>query len=68
MADVTIRVNPNGPYLIQGGGQVVDAAGKAFPTDPAKPFALCRCGASGNKPFCDGSHRASGFQAEEAAP
>ena len=59
---------PNGPYLVDGPTDVVDAAGKAF--DPgAKPrIALCRCGHSKSKPFCDGTHKAVGFQADDSAP
>ena len=48
---------------------VLDADGNAFPTDKTKPAtALCRCGASGKKPFCDGTHKTIGFQAAERAP
>jgi CDGSH-type Zn-finger protein len=62
MADVTIRVRDNGPLLIEGAIQVIDAEGNAFPISPDKPaVALCRCGHSNNKPFCDGSHRTSEF-------
>lgn len=58
MADVSIRIRDNGPLVIEGPIRVVDAEGNAFllPTD--KPvLAFCRCGLSGNKPFCDGAHR-----------
>ena len=69
MSDVIIRVRPNGPLLIEGAVKVVDANGNAFPTNPAKPnIALCRCGQSASKPFCDGSHNRCGFQSAEPAP
>jgi CDGSH-type Zn-finger protein len=41
--------------------RIVDADGRLIREDTR--VALCRCGASGNKPFCDGSHRRIGFQA-----
>ncbi|GBD35747.1 hypothetical protein HRbin36_00862 [bacterium HR36] len=66
---VIIRVRDNGPYVVEGPIQVVDAEGKAFPLPAGKPaIALCRCGHSKNKPFCDGSHRTVAFQASERAP
>jgi CDGSH-type Zn-finger protein len=69
MADVVIRVRNNGPYLIEGPVTIQDAQGNAFPINPTKPaIALCRCGQSASKPFCDGSHNRCGFQASEAAP
>ena len=69
MADVTIRCRENGPYLVEGPVTIVDHQGNAFTAGADKPaIALCRCGASKNKPFCDGSHRDCGFQAAEVAP
>ncbi|NLF72482.1 MAG: CDGSH iron-sulfur domain-containing protein [Candidatus Anammoximicrobium sp.] len=69
MAEVVIRVRDNGPYLVEGPVTVLDASGKAFPIDKARPAtALCRCGASAKKPFCDGAHQAAGFQAADRAP
>ena len=69
MADVVIRVRNNGPLLVEGPVTIRDAQGNAFPINPTKPaIALCRCGQSANKPFCDGSHNGCGFQAAEAAP
>lgn len=69
MADVTIRVRNNGPLLIEGPITVVDAQGNCFPLNPDKPAtALCRCGQSANRPFCDGTHNRIGFQACETAP
>jgi CDGSH-type Zn-finger protein len=49
----------SGPLWVRGGVQVVSAEGSAY--ELRNRVALCRCGASGNKPFCDGSHVASGF-------
>ncbi|WP_298134850.1 CDGSH iron-sulfur domain-containing protein [Acidiferrobacter sp.] len=61
-----ITVKANGPYLVTG-ADVVDETGASFPVEAGKPIALCRCGASHKKPFCDGSHIKIGFKAAEGA-
>jgi 3-phenylpropionate/trans-cinnamate dioxygenase ferredoxin subunit len=62
-----IRVRQNGPYRIEGEDlTVVDWNGNAYPINRL-PIALCRCGGSTTKPFCDGTHSKIGFQAAEAA-
>ena len=62
-----IRVRRNGPYRVEGDEiTVVDWEGREYTFDRL-PIALCRCGASTNKPFCDGTHSKIGFQAAEAA-
>ncbi len=69
MADVTIRMRPDGPFVIEGPFQLNDSEGNAFPLNPDKPaIALCRCGASANRPFCDGAHKQCGFESDERAP
>ena len=69
MADVVIRCRPNGPLVIEGPVTVVDAQGNPFPLPTNKPLvALCRCGQSQSKPFCDGTHKSCGFEAAELAP
>ncbi len=65
MAGVTITVRKNGPYLVSGAVEVRDADGNLYPTK--ETVALCRCGASTKKPFCDGTHSKVGFQAAERA-
>jgi CDGSH-type Zn-finger protein len=66
---VVIRCRENGPYVVRGAVRIVDHLGNEFTPPPGKDaVALCRCGASGNRPFCDGSHRTTGFQAGETAP
>ncbi|MBJ7430452.1 MAG: CDGSH iron-sulfur domain-containing protein [Gemmataceae bacterium] len=66
---IVIRCRDNGPFVIKAPVQVVDHDGKPF-TIPAgkETIALCRCGSSKNKPFCDGAHNGCGFQAAEKAP
>lgn len=54
-----IRVEHNGPYLVTGGPRLTTHLGEPIETRPA--LALCRCGASESKPFCDGSHARTGF-------
>ena len=63
---ITIKVLQNGPYLVEGDVALVDWNGAAYPIRK-RPFALCRCGASTTKPFCDGTHTRMGFKAAEAA-
>lgn len=67
MAQVTITTRPNGPYLVQGPIRLLDPDGNEFRLD-RETIALCRCGNSANKPFCDGTHSRVGFQAQERAP
>ena len=65
---VTIRCRESGPFVIQGPVRIVDHLGNEFAVPPGKDsVALCRCGHSKTKPFCDGSHRNSGFEAKEWA-
>jgi CDGSH-type Zn-finger protein len=66
-AQVTIRTNRNGPYVVEGPVRVVDADGNEYDLSTRKRVSLCRCGASVNKPFCDGTHSKLGFQAAERA-
>lgn len=66
MSPATITPTDNGPYLVQGGITLLDADGNAYETTDA--VALCRCGRSGTKPFCDGSHERTHFSAVNRAP
>lgn len=75
-----VTVTPDGPYVVHNGlpvqrrHQVTSKHGEPMtwsaPDElPVAPtYALCRCGASANKPFCDGSHQRIGFDGSEAAP
>src|SRR5262249_33439841 len=65
---LVIRCRENGPLVIRGAIKVIDHAGNEFALPVGKEtIALCRCGQSKNKPFCDGSHRQCAFQAGELA-
>jgi CDGSH-type Zn-finger protein len=65
---LVIRCRENGPLVVMGAVRIVDHTGKEFTAPAGKEFiALCRCGHSNNKPFCDGSHRSCGFTAGETA-
>ncbi len=65
MPDVTIAIRKDGPYIVTGPVSLTDADGNAYPARPS--IALCRCGASTKKPFCDGTHSKVGFAAAEQA-
>jgi CDGSH-type Zn-finger protein len=63
MADIKIQALKNGPLIVQGSIEVLDSYGQPM-TPPRATIALCRCGNSNNKPFCDGMHGKAGFQNE----
>ena len=60
--DVNITPMQNGPYLVKNLKQLSNVKG---PIESGETIALCRCGASSNKPFCDGSHQAIGFNSDK---
>jgi CDGSH-type Zn-finger protein len=66
---IKISCRPNGPYLVENDGsmELYDATGVKVDLTGKAKFALCRCGGSTTKPFCDGTHSRIGFQAAEAA-
>lgn len=59
MADINITPSENGPYLVSGPMRLTDVDGREI--SHPDPVALCRCGGSNNKPFCDGTHVAIDF-------
>ncbi len=61
---VTIKVNDNGPFLVEGEFTLIDSGGNVI---VATKRALCRCGGSTMKPFCDGMHSKIGFKGANAA-
>ncbi len=58
-----IKARPNGPLLVETGGKCVHSYEGGEDTQEQELIALCRCGASAKKPFCDGSHKGVDFQA-----
>lgn len=82
MADVqpNVKVQPNGPYIVSGSvplrvkEPIVSEHGEPLTwranevTDQGAVYALCRCGSSANKPYCDGTHATNDFDGTEAAP
>ena len=61
MPEVEIKVRDNGPYKVTGPVRLIDAEGNEFELEGDRPIALCRCGQSQTKPFCDASHKSTGF-------
>lgn len=58
-----VEILKNGPILLHSDDRVTFKSG-ASAEEKSGPVALCRCGASATKPFCDGTHRDRGFEAE----
>jgi Iron-binding zinc finger CDGSH type len=58
--ETTVDPRPDGPLFVRGRLRIVNADGDVIREDTRA--ALCRCGASENKPFCDGSHLRVGFK------
>ncbi len=80
MTEQNVTIKANGPYLVAGSVPLVRrrpietehgepiAWSNPEPVDDGVAYALCRCGGSGNKPFCDGTHASNGFDGTETAP
>jgi len=66
--EVKITVRPNGSLRVEGPVRLLDPEGGEWDLTSKPAFSLCRCGASANKPFCDGTHAKIGFQSVIAAP
>lgn len=64
--ETIIKATEHGPLRVKGPFTLVDDDGTAYEIERKTVF-LCRCGASANKPFCDGSHERVGFEATERA-
>lgn len=60
--ELTIRPIKNGPLMLMGNVTIRNSSGRA--AWHGNKVALCRCGESGNKPFCDGSHKQAGFTSD----
>jgi len=65
---VSVSVLPNGPLLVKGEFALTDSEGKAWDIAGKPAVGLCRCGASANKPFCDGAHNKAGFKDAATPP
>jgi CDGSH-type Zn-finger protein len=65
---VVIKARHNGPYKVTGPITLIDADGNEYSlAERGEAIALCRCGGSTTKPFCDGTHSKVGFDAAERA-
>jgi CDGSH-type Zn-finger protein len=67
MAVTKVTVRNDGPLRVEGDFEIVDSQGQVFGLSGRTAIGLCRCGHSANKPFCDGSHKAAGFQDQQQA-
>jgi CDGSH-type Zn-finger protein len=63
--NLAIKPQKNGPLLVSGNMEMISGTGRTFRR--LESAALCRCGASASKPFCDGSHARVGFTSENAS-
>ena len=57
MSKTKLTVNSNGSLRLEGDFEIVDMQGRPYGLQGREVVSLCRCGRSGNKPFCDGSHK-----------
>lgn len=67
MSGSRVTVVNDGPLRIEGDFGICDPLGKEFGLAGRTVISLCRCGQSENKPFCDGSHKRTGFQSQVQA-
>lgn len=66
MSDAKVSLRENGPILVEGPVTLCDHHGNTIDTGGKDKFFLCRCGQTANGPFCDGSHKAADFKADDS--
>lgn len=62
MAATRITIMNNGSIKVDGDFEILDMEGRPFGLGGRQRVSLCRCGQSGTKPFCDGTHKRCGFE------
>jgi CDGSH-type Zn-finger protein len=67
MPSTRILVRNDGPIVVEGDFEIVDAEGRPFGLGGRTKVTLCRCGQSNTKPFCDGTHKECAFASVIAA-
>ena len=65
MSDVTIRCRKDGPLIVTGDVTLTDQEGTVYDISKHENVALCRCGATNKRSFCDGTHRKTGWAASD---
>ena len=61
----TVKAVRNGPLQLKGTFRLLDPNGEEYDLDGQRIVLLCRCGKSGNQPFCDSSHVRAGFTSDD---
>jgi CDGSH-type Zn-finger protein len=64
----TVKAVRNGPLQLKGNFRLLDSNGEMYDLDGQRIVLLCRCGRSGNLPFCDSSHVRNGFTTDDRSP
>lgn len=67
MAAARVTIFNNGSLRVEGDFEIVDQSGNVFGLGGRTSVTLCRCGHSGNQPFCDGTHKRESFTSTVAA-
>ena len=67
MTEATITTRLNGPLLVKGPIKLIDHEGREYDLTGKETYALCRCGATNRRPFCDGTHKTCGWMAADIA-
>mgnify|MGYP001256693525 CR=1 FL=1 len=68
MKKTELKFADHGPIPLTGEWTLLDSNGKILASNEDKPIALCRCGGSSKKPYCDGAHRTIGFKSVVGKP
>lgn len=68
MTEATITTRLNGPLLVKGPVKLIDHEGREYDLSGKETYALCRCGATNRRPFCDGTHKTCGWVSSEVVP